>query len=170
MRAAIAWFTRNRVAANLLMAMLLVGGATALPMTPQKTFPDIEIDVIAIGVEYLGAAPEEVEEGVCIRIEEEYPYHERGHTCCDGREKERDDKERRALYLRTEQACQDKRTEHRERNSEHEEQRIAEELPEAGVVDHHLPFCSGVESDDVNEVAQPFESCRIPETVRTMER
>jgi len=70
-KAAIAWFARNRVAANLLMALLLVGGASSLPTTPQKTFPDIEIDVIAIGVQYLGAAPEEVEEGVCIRIEEE---------------------------------------------------------------------------------------------------
>jgi len=38
---------------------------------PQKSFPDLDIPVIAITVPYLGAAPEEVEQGVCIRIEEE---------------------------------------------------------------------------------------------------
>ncbi|MHA7837734.1 MAG: efflux RND transporter permease subunit, partial [bacterium] len=68
---AIAWFARNHVAANLLMAAMAVGGLVMLPSIQQKTFPDIDIDVISIGVEYRGAAPEEVEQGVCIRIEEE---------------------------------------------------------------------------------------------------
>jgi multidrug efflux pump subunit AcrB len=67
----IAWFARNHVAANLLMAAMAVGGLVMLPSIEQKTFPDIDIDVISVGVEYLGAAPEEVEQGVCIRIEEE---------------------------------------------------------------------------------------------------
>ena len=66
----IAWFVRNSVAANLLMAMIVLGGLTALPQITQKPFPDIEINIVSIGVEYLGAAPAEVEEGVCIRIEE----------------------------------------------------------------------------------------------------
>jgi multidrug efflux pump subunit AcrB len=59
------------VAANLLMALLVIGGIVALPVIQQKSFPDVEIDIIQIGVPYLGAAPEEVEEGVCVRIEEE---------------------------------------------------------------------------------------------------
>jgi multidrug efflux pump subunit AcrB len=67
----IAWFAANHVAANLLMALLVVGGLAALPLTNQKSFPDLEIDVISIGVAFLGATPEEVEEGVCVRIEEE---------------------------------------------------------------------------------------------------
>jgi multidrug efflux pump subunit AcrB len=66
----IAWFARNHVAANLLMFLILVGGITALPSIQQKTFPDIDIEIIQIAVPYLGAAPEEVEQGVCIRIEE----------------------------------------------------------------------------------------------------
>ena len=70
MKGAIAWFASNPVAANLLMALLVVGGFVALPSIQQRTFPDIDIDVVQIGVTYLGAAPEEVEEGVCIRIEE----------------------------------------------------------------------------------------------------
>jgi len=68
---AIAWFAENHVAANLLMVMLIAGGLVALPLIQQKTFPDIDVDMVQIGVRYLGAAPEEVEEGVCIRIEEE---------------------------------------------------------------------------------------------------
>jgi multidrug efflux pump subunit AcrB len=61
---------RNAVAANLLAALLVVGGLFMLPRTPQKEFPDIEIPIITIGVPYLGAAPEEAEQGVCLRIEE----------------------------------------------------------------------------------------------------
>ena len=70
MKRAIAWFAENHVAANLLMLMLIAGGLVALPAIQQKTFPDIDVDIVQIGVPYLGAAPEEVEEGVCIRIEE----------------------------------------------------------------------------------------------------
>ncbi len=71
MNRAIAWFAENRVAANLVMVLLLFGGLAALPSVQQKAFPDVDINVVQIGVAYLGAAPEEVEEGVCVRIEEE---------------------------------------------------------------------------------------------------
>jgi multidrug efflux pump subunit AcrB len=67
---AVAWFAENHVAANLLMVLIVVAGLAALPTVQQKSFPDIDIEVIQIGVTYLGASPEEVEEGVCIRIEE----------------------------------------------------------------------------------------------------
>jgi multidrug efflux pump subunit AcrB len=68
---AIAWFARNHVAANLLMALLVLGGLTSMCRVQVKSFPDIDRPIISVGVMYLGAAPEEVEEGVCIRIEEE---------------------------------------------------------------------------------------------------
>ncbi len=71
MSRAIAWFARNHVAANLLMMLMLIGGFVSLPQIEQRTFPEIDVDVIAINVVYLGAAPEEVEQGVCVRIEEE---------------------------------------------------------------------------------------------------
>ncbi len=71
MSRAIAWFAQNPVAANLLMFLCVAGGLAAIPTIHQKTFPDMEIDIVQITVPYLGAAPEEVEEGVCIRIEEE---------------------------------------------------------------------------------------------------
>ena len=53
------------------MLLLIVGGLARFRAIHQKIFPDIDVEVISIGVAYLGAAPEEVEEGVCIRIEEE---------------------------------------------------------------------------------------------------
>lgn len=71
MNGPIAWFARNPVAANLLLGVIVVGGLTSLLRMPQKSFPDLDIKLITVAVEYLGAAPEEVEEGVCIRIEEE---------------------------------------------------------------------------------------------------
>ena len=71
MTRAIAWFARNPVAANLLMFLIILGGLSAVPSIKQQVFPDLDIDVIQISVPYLGASPEEVEAGVCIRIEEE---------------------------------------------------------------------------------------------------
>ena len=71
MKGAIGWFARNPVAANLLMFLCIAGGIAAIPAIHQKVFPDINIEIVQVGVPYLGAAPEEVEEGVCIRIEEE---------------------------------------------------------------------------------------------------
>ncbi len=71
MNRAIAWFVHNPVAANLLMILILVGGVYNALHIRQEVFPEFSTDTIAITVPYLGAAPEEVEEGVCIRIEEQ---------------------------------------------------------------------------------------------------
>ena len=70
MNGMIDWFARNPVAANLLMVFLIVSGLIGLFNVRGETFPEIELDMVSIQVPYLGAAPEEVEEGVCIRIEE----------------------------------------------------------------------------------------------------
>ena len=71
MNRSIAWFANNPVAANLLMLFILVGGAVTLLSLRQEVFPEFSTDTITVTVPYLGAAPEEVEEGVCIRIEEQ---------------------------------------------------------------------------------------------------
>jgi multidrug efflux pump subunit AcrB len=71
MKPIIAWFADNHVAANLLMGLIILAGLVTLPRLLTKSFPDIDLPIISITVPYLGAAPEEVEEGVCIRIEEE---------------------------------------------------------------------------------------------------
>ena len=71
MKTLIAWFAENHIAANLLLVLLVLSGASALITMPQKSFPDIDVPIITVSVLYLGAAPEEVEQGVCVRIEEE---------------------------------------------------------------------------------------------------
>lgn len=71
MKAAVAWFARNNVAANLLMLVFVFAGIVAATSVTQQTFPDIDIDMVSVAVEYRGAAPEEVEQGVCVRIEEQ---------------------------------------------------------------------------------------------------
>ncbi len=66
----IAWFVGNPVAANLMMTIFIVGGFMSLLRLHQEEFPDIELDMVQIMVPYLGATPAEVENAVCIRIEE----------------------------------------------------------------------------------------------------
>jgi multidrug efflux pump subunit AcrB len=64
------WFARNGVAANLLMFVIVVGGLMTVPTLKQEVFPEFTSDTITVSVAYLGATPEEVEESVCVRIEE----------------------------------------------------------------------------------------------------
>lgn len=71
MKSAIAWVANNTVAANLLMWLVLLAGLITLPSVKQEVFPEFSTETITITVPYLGAAPEEVEEGVCIKIEEQ---------------------------------------------------------------------------------------------------
>ena len=66
----IAWFARNSIAANLLMLFILIGGSlTALTINKQM-FPQLELNWISYTAPYPGAAPQEVEEGITIKIEE----------------------------------------------------------------------------------------------------
>lgn len=71
MNRAIAWFASNSVAANLLLLVLVGGGLLTAPRIKREVFPEIDADIITVTVEYPGAAPAEVEEGICIRIEEQ---------------------------------------------------------------------------------------------------
>ncbi|NVK21588.1 MAG: efflux RND transporter permease subunit [Kangiellaceae bacterium] len=66
----IAWFARNSVAANLLMIFILAIGLFSALKIRQQFFPDVVLDMISIQMPYPGAAPEEVEEGIIIKIEE----------------------------------------------------------------------------------------------------
>lgn len=66
----IAWFASNHVAANLLMFLIIAFGIVSAFTIRMQTTPDFELNNIQIRVPYLGAAPQEVEEGVVIKIEE----------------------------------------------------------------------------------------------------
>ncbi|HIO91980.1 MAG TPA: efflux RND transporter permease subunit [Leucothrix mucor] len=71
MHSMIAWFARNHVAANLLMIATLAAGIYSIFFRiPLEVFPAFELDVITVTASYPGAAPNEVEEGVILHIEE----------------------------------------------------------------------------------------------------
>ncbi|MBB3169946.1 efflux RND transporter permease subunit [Simiduia aestuariiviva] len=66
----IQWFVENPVAANLLMLLILIGGGLSVANTNKEVFPGALANSIEITVPYPGAGPREVEEQICIRIEE----------------------------------------------------------------------------------------------------
>lgn len=69
-RGPIAWMVRHRVAPNLLMLVLLLGGLLSAARTTQEIFPEFELDAVTVSVPYPGASPEEVEEGIVLVVEE----------------------------------------------------------------------------------------------------
>lgn len=69
-RGPIAWMAGHTVAANLLMAIFLVGGLFWALQIKKEVFPDFELDIVRITVPYPGASPEEVERGIILAIEE----------------------------------------------------------------------------------------------------
>ena len=66
----IAWMAGNSVAANLLMAMLLIGGLYMGFNIKQEVFPEFSLDRVNISISYPGASPEEVEKGILLAMEE----------------------------------------------------------------------------------------------------
>jgi len=69
-RGLIAWFIANPVAANLLMIVLLVGGALSASNLRSQVFPTISPGTIVVTTPFPGATPAEVEEGITRRVEE----------------------------------------------------------------------------------------------------
>ncbi|MCZ6693111.1 MAG: efflux RND transporter permease subunit [Bacteroidetes bacterium] len=70
MRSTIEYFVRYPVLANIIIALTIVGGALSLMNTNKSFFPTREPRNIVIQVAYPGASPEEMEEGVTLKIEE----------------------------------------------------------------------------------------------------
>lgn len=66
----IGWFASNPVAANLLMLLILAGGLLGMVSVDKEVFPRFSPHQIAISTIYPGAGPLEIEESVCIPIEE----------------------------------------------------------------------------------------------------
>ena len=70
MRQVIAWWAKNPVAANLLMAGILLGGFLGFKSVEREAFPIFKDNSVSIEVVWPGAAPQEVEEQILFRIEE----------------------------------------------------------------------------------------------------
>jgi len=65
------WSVDHRVTVNLIMVFLIVAGMFTAMNMKREMFPQFSLDMISITVEYPGASPEDVEEGICIKIEEQ---------------------------------------------------------------------------------------------------
>lgn len=70
MKTLVEWFAKNPVAANLLMFVIIISGFITLGTIRTETFPETTLNIINISVPYPGASPEEVEQSICVRIEE----------------------------------------------------------------------------------------------------
>jgi multidrug efflux pump subunit AcrB len=66
----ITWMAKNHVAANLLMMIFIIGGLVMSFSIKQEVFPELELDLVNVSVAYPGAGPEEVEDGIILKIEE----------------------------------------------------------------------------------------------------
>lgn len=70
MKKLIAWFTENHVAANLLMFFVLVAGIVTAISSKVEIFPETVADKVTVTIQYPGASPSEVEEGIVKKVED----------------------------------------------------------------------------------------------------
>ncbi len=70
MRGVVSWTIRNMPAMNSLMIAVLLVGAMAFVSMRREVFPEFDLEIVLVTVPYPGATPEEVEEGICQKIEE----------------------------------------------------------------------------------------------------
>jgi multidrug efflux pump subunit AcrB len=66
----IAWFAQNGVAAKMMILVIFIGGVMATFTIKKEVFPEFSSERITVSVVYRGAAPQEVENAVSVRIEE----------------------------------------------------------------------------------------------------
>jgi multidrug efflux pump subunit AcrB len=63
-------FVKFPILANILIAITLIGGVASMLSTQKSFFPTRQDNTISISVAYPGASPQEMEEGVTLKIEE----------------------------------------------------------------------------------------------------
>jgi multidrug efflux pump subunit AcrB len=66
----IGWMASNPIAANLLLVIVLIAGLIAIQGMRKEVFPSFPSDTFTVTVPYPGSSPEEVEQGIVLRIEE----------------------------------------------------------------------------------------------------
>jgi multidrug efflux pump subunit AcrB len=65
----IRWMAENRVAANLLMILILAGGIYNALTIKQEVFPEFTLDFVSVSYSYPGATPDDLEESVVLPAE-----------------------------------------------------------------------------------------------------
>lgn len=63
-------FVRNSVFSNLLMLLIVVAGLAGATQMIREVLPSFAIESIRVSIPYPGAGPEEVEEGITLKIED----------------------------------------------------------------------------------------------------
>jgi len=66
----IAYMAQNPIAVNLIMILLLLGGAWTMFNIQKEVFPEFQLDVVEVSVVYPGASPMGVEQGILRPIED----------------------------------------------------------------------------------------------------
>ncbi len=70
-RGIIPLFATHRVAANLLMFLLILAGAWGIKQLNTQFFPNFELDMVTVSVVWSGASAEDVERNITVPIEQE---------------------------------------------------------------------------------------------------
>ena len=70
MRKILAYFIKYHVAVNVIILAFLIFGVVGMLRMQSSFFPLIESEIININITYPGAAPEEIEEGIVLKIED----------------------------------------------------------------------------------------------------
>ncbi|CUK00390.1 Multidrug transporter MdtC [Ruegeria denitrificans] len=65
----LSYFTRHRTVANLLLLVMMVLGAAAIPAMRAQFFPDVILERVDVNVEWEGAGPEDVDNGIVQLLE-----------------------------------------------------------------------------------------------------
>ncbi len=66
----IRYFIEHPTASNLLLILLVFMGLMVLPEINRETFPEVKAYTVEINVRYPGAAPLDVEQGICLPLED----------------------------------------------------------------------------------------------------
>ena len=70
MTSVIRWAVDNAPATNTMVVAIMLLGCFCGALMQREFWPYSDLDVVRVSVEYRGASPEEIEEGICQRIEE----------------------------------------------------------------------------------------------------
>ncbi|MEK6248234.1 MAG: efflux RND transporter permease subunit, partial [Planctomycetales bacterium] len=70
MRGVVRWAIKNSPAMNMLLIAVLLAGVFSFSVMRREVFPQFDLEIVLVSVPYPGASPEEVEEGICQKIEE----------------------------------------------------------------------------------------------------
>ena len=70
MKSLIRILLKNPVFVNMIMFMVLAGGIVGAFSMSREMFPRFDLDMVSVSVTYSGTDPAEIEESICLKLEE----------------------------------------------------------------------------------------------------